>query len=123
MPNKKLNILSINYEIANWNIRELAIHTLKNLEIKFEHFIIETCNRVELVVWSDDLYIEELLKIETLSIAKVYKSKDAMEHLIYLCSGLKSQSFGDPQIFGQVKSSYFAFRDLGKNRKSIIKSI
>lgn len=79
-----------------------------------EVVILSTCNRTELYVVSPNN--PELIKswwLQTKSIDSAYKDYiivrteiDALRHLMKTASGLESMILGEPQVLGQVRSSY-----------------
>lgn len=83
--------------------------------------ILSTCNRLELWVNLEDdakvsLYecLCELKGIKDVSWKKYFverEGKEAVEHLFYLTSGLKSQILGEDQILTQVKEALSLARD------------
>ena len=77
-------------------------------------FILSTCNRTEIVGFSEHPYqliqllckfsdgtIEEFAKIST-----IYKNQEAIQHLFRIGTGLESQILGDYEIVGQLKQSF-----------------
>ena len=82
-----------------------------------ECFILSTCNRVEIYVYSNSENIEsEIIQfISSFHNLKIDKSpityqfmheRDAIYHLIKVASGTDSMIFGEPQIVNQIKQSY-----------------
>ena len=77
-------------------------------------FILSTCNRTEIVGFSEHPYqliqllckfsdgtVEEFAKIST-----IYKNQEAIQHLFRIGTGLESQILGDYEIVGQLKQSF-----------------
>jgi glutamyl-tRNA reductase len=84
-----------------------------------EYAVLNTCNRVEFYgVAETDAALEELQSRfcsfqgmspeEFLSIRQHAQGRQAVEHLLYVSSGLESQMLGETEILGQVKDAYAA---------------
>lgn len=118
-------MLGIDHNMAPVDIRALFAFTRKNtgealLKLKKEPgicgcIILSTCNRLELWVSTEEdekleLYqwLCRLKGIEGEEYRKYFISREneeAVEHLFYLTSGLKSQILGEDQILTQVKDA------------------
>lgn len=118
-------MLGIDHNMAPVDIRALFAFTRKNtgealLKLKKEPgicgcIILSTCNRLELWVSTEEnekpeLYqwLRRLKGIEGEEYRKYFISREneeAVEHLFYLTSGLKSQILGEDQILTQVKDA------------------
>ena len=118
-------MLGIDHNMAPVDIRALFAFTRKNtgealLKLKKEPgicgcIILSTCNRLELWVSTEEnekpeLYqwLCRLMGIEGEEYRKYFISREneeAVEHLFYLTSGLKSQILGEDQILTQVKDA------------------
>lgn len=88
---------------------------LKNMmKVSKESVIINTCNRTEIYLNSnneDDIEIESVFKLlewDEKYIGHVFKITgcNAVKHLMEVCSGFHSRILGEDQILGQVKRSY-----------------
>ncbi len=98
-----------------------AMENLKEYEGINGCVILSTCNRLELWVSQEadaeiSLYecLCELKGITDISWKKYFverEGKEAVEHLFYLTSGLKSQILGEDQILTQVKDALSLARD------------
>ncbi len=98
-----------------------AMQAIKELEGVHGCVILSTCNRME--VWAsveedwDGSLFESLCAIKQVS-GESYREyfvvrhdREAVEHLFYLTSGLKSQILGEDQILTQVKDALTLARD------------
>ena len=122
-----LSVLTINHNNSEISFLEnfafnkdnlhLALQALFKSEGIEECFILSTCNRVEIYVYSDIDNIEfEIIKfISNFHKFKMEKSpttyqfmhdKDAAYHLFKVASGSDSMIIGEPQIVNQIKESY-----------------
>jgi len=90
-----------------------------------EGMILSTCNRVELLTSQEanapDLleFVGSYFDIETSLLTPhmyEYRQENAVRHLFRVACSLDSMVIGEPQILGQVKSSYLAARSAGAIR-------
>ena len=104
------------------NQLEEATRSLMKAPGILEGMILSTCNRVELLTSQEadapDLleFIGGYFDIEPALLAPhmyEYRQEDAVRHLFRVASSLDSMVIGEPQILGQVKSSYLAARAAG----------
>src|SRR5712692_670963 len=124
----KLLITGVSHKTAPVEIRELlafsdtalpaALSQLKSREGVSEALILSTCNRVEVVVTSDDgvdLQSEVgafLVETRQASIASLgpclyhHEGREAIHHLFRVAASLDSMVVGEPQILGQLKAAY-----------------
>ena len=128
-------LLGLNHKTAPVELRErLAIgpqqledatRSLLQAPGVIEAMILSTCNRVELLTSlqpdAPDLlqFIESYFDIEREVIAPhiyEYRQENAVRHLFRVACSLDSMVIGEPQILGQVKSSYLAARSAGAIR-------
>src|SRR6202789_3696657 len=128
-------LLGLNHKTAPIELRErLAIgpqqleeatRSLLQAPGVIEAMILSTCNRVELLTSlqpdAPDLlqFIESYFDIEREVIAPhiyEYRQENAVRHLFRVACSLDSMVIGEPQILGQVKSSYLAARSAGAIR-------
>jgi len=127
--------LGINHQTAPVDVREkvafstdqvdAALRELKDLPAVNESVIVSTCNRTEiycdLEVNSAHSLAHWLSKYHGMSedslLPYIYQHTDqeAARHLFRVASGLDSMVLGEPQILGQLKTSY----DQARNGKSI----
>lgn len=126
-----ISMLGIDHSKAPVDIRALFSFTKKNAGEAMEEFqkeegvcgciILSTCNRLEIWVstqeeWQGSLY-EKLCSMKEVD-SEEYREyfierreKEAVEHLFYLTSGLKSQILGEDQILTQVKDALTLARE------------
>jgi glutamyl-tRNA reductase len=128
-------LLGLNHKTAPVELRErLAIgpqqleqatRSLLQSPGVLEGMILSTCNRVELFTSlqpdAPDLlqFIESYFDIEREVVAPhiyEYRQENAVRHLFRVACSLDSMVIGEPQILGQVKSSYLAARSAGAIR-------
>ena len=108
-----------------------AFSTFKKHSSVSECVIIQTCNRIELFVASDNHSVEKIKSTwasltgleenafrDTL---EVCENKDAYEHLLKLTSGLESLVVGEEQIIGQIKESISVARQAQASGKRLNK--
>lgn len=126
-----ISMLGIDYQKASVDIRADFSFTKKNAVTAMERLrqipgvlgciILSTCNRMEIWVsteedWEDSLY--EFLCEEKRKNPEEYRAyfterteEEAVEHLFYLTSGLKSQILAEDQIITQVKDALSLSRE------------
>lgn len=126
-----ISMIGIDHNRAPVDIRALFAFTKKNAGEAMEKIqkeegilgciLLSTCNRMELWVsvpedWEGCLY-EQLCRIKGVD-GEMYrpyfterKGREAIEHLFYLTSGLKSQILGEDQILTQVKDALSLARE------------
>lgn len=123
-------MIGIDHSMAPVDIRALFAFTKKEAGQAMEEIkkhdgisgciILSTCNRLELwvSVQEDEVSLYDLLckmkgieeqKYKDYFVAR--RDKDAVEHLFYLTSGLKSQIIGEDQILTQVKDALSLSRE------------
>ncbi|MGN0627196.1 MAG: glutamyl-tRNA reductase [Oscillospiraceae bacterium] len=126
-----IKMLGIDYNKASVDIRALFSFTKKNAGEAMEEFyreegvlgciIISTCNRMEIWAstaeeWEGSL-LDKLCSIKGVNTEEYREyfvsreDKDAVEHLFYLASGLKSQIIAEDQIITQVKDALTLSRE------------
>jgi len=131
-----LLVIGINHESASVDVRERvnfapermvpSLQALLSETPAEEAAILSTCNRTELYVVSSegedslsDKFIEWLGQhhdIERSAIADVcyvYQHDQALSHMMTVASGLDSMVLGEPQILGQMKSSFAVAQEAG----------
>lgn len=121
-------LLGINHETASVELREclafsedetadalVLLH--KNQFIK-EALIFSTCNRVEVLIVTEDMskaadaakaFLEEYKKVPAAQFEDAlyfYKGDEAVRHIFRVASSLDSMVVGEPQILGQIKEAY-----------------
>src|SRR5579883_602366 len=127
-PAMKLHLTGVSHKTAPVEIRERlafreeqlpsALADLKKREGVAEALILSTCNRVEIVVTTDDrfepesvvdAFLAERKAIDAAAIAPhLYRreGRDAIHHLFRVAASLDSMVVGEPQILGQLKTAY-----------------
>lgn len=125
--------LGLNHHTAPVDIRERAalgegqvgdaLSTLRQIETVNEAAIVSTCNRTEIycgmdrqdpasvVDWMHSYF--ELVDQGFEPYLFYHSDRDAVRHLMRVCSGLDSMILGEPQILGQIKSAYRDAEDHG----------
>src|ERR1700734_444300 len=128
-------LLGLNHKTAPIELRErLAIgpqeleeatRSLLQAPGVLEGMILSTCNRVELLTSQEPDaphlldFLGNYFGIEPQLLAPhlyEYRQQDAVRHLFRVACSLDSMVIGEPQILGQVKSSYLAARSAGAVR-------
>ncbi|MDY6848869.1 MAG: glutamyl-tRNA reductase [Thermodesulfobacteriota bacterium] len=97
---------------------EKPLHALVALPSVTEGLIVSTCNRVELYVTSRDAeeainqlthFLADFHQLQVEDLAPhlyAHKGPEAIRHLFRVASSLDSMVIGEPQILGQIKTSY-----------------
>lgn len=123
--------LGINHKTASVDVREKvafapehvvsALQSARSLPEVSEVAILSTCNRTELyceveegshgrlLAWLSEYHEVSLPDLEKSSYC--YWHEDAARHMMKVASGLDSLVLGEPQILGQLKSSYATARE------------
>jgi glutamyl-tRNA reductase len=121
-----LTVLGINHRTAPVEIRgqvafppeqiERALGELRAMEGVHEAAILSTCNRTELYCAREDtspgLLTEWLCRFHRLETDSLqphlyaYQEEEAVRHVLRVAAGLDSLVLGEPQILGQMKTSY-----------------
>lgn len=140
---RRIKILSVTYKEAAIDVREKLSIGAESLQIVLmalldqaeisEAVVINTCNRVELVVsscgdrYTDEAVFNSMLKVLATvssipeqainSMARKYIGRDAVNHLCCTSAGLDSMVFGEPQILGQVKNAYYQSHKIGGTKE------
>ena len=121
-------LLGINHNTAPIELRECiaftedqsksALHSLMRKAFIKEALLFSTCNRVEVLVVTDDsnravaetkTFIAESNKIpleQFESALYVHKGNEAVRHVFRVAASLDSMIVGEPQILGQIKAAY-----------------
>lgn len=117
-------VLGINHHTAPVSVREkvvfpleklsLYLHDLINNENIQEAVILSTCNRSELYCETD--HIEKLVdwfsrqhqlsQTELRPVMYIHQDSAAIEHIMRVACGLDSMILGEPQILGQMKTTF-----------------
>ncbi len=121
-------LLGINHNTAPIEVRECiaftedqsksALHSLMRKTFIKEALLFSTCNRVEVLVVTDDStravaetknFIAEFNKIpleQFESALYVHEGNEAVRHVFRVAASLDSMVVGEPQILGQIKAAY-----------------
>ncbi len=121
-------LIGLNHQTAPVELREClaftadetvdALDLLRKYPVVKEAILFSTCNRVEVLVASDNMseaedsvksFIAEFKKEDRLSFETalyVYHGDDAVRHVFRVVSSLDSMMVGEPQILGQIKAAY-----------------
>ncbi|MGL1930646.1 MAG: glutamyl-tRNA reductase [Desulfotalea sp.] len=126
MASKEIVLIGVNHKTAPVAVREKialadnyesALTRLRDDVNCEEHYLLSTCNRVEVIVCHDgncrveDEIIKFLFagRLDAEDISKylyVYKGIDAVQHLFTVAASLDSMVVGEAQILGQLKDAY-----------------
>ena len=118
--------LGLNHHTAPVDIRERAaiaegqlgeaLKTLRQVEPVNEAAIVSTCNRTEIYCGMDTQNIQAVVEWMHRYFEQQdqgfepylfhHSDRDAVRHLMRVCSGLDSMVLGEPQILGQIKRAY-----------------
>ena len=118
--------LGLNHHTAPVDIRERAaigegqvgsaLHTLKDVGAVNEAAIVSTCNRTEIYCGMERQdsaavvdWMHRYFKLRDQGFKPYlfhHADREAVRHLMRVCSGLDSMILGEPQILGQIKSAY-----------------
>ncbi|MFK8076061.1 MAG: glutamyl-tRNA reductase [Granulosicoccus sp.] len=118
--------LGLNHHTAPVDIRERAaiaegqlgeaLHNLRQIDAVNEAAIVSTCNRTEIYCGMDTQdakvvvdWMQSYFKLRDQGFEPYlfhHSDRDAVRHLMRVCSGLDSMILGEPQILGQIKSAY-----------------
>ncbi len=134
------SVISINHEIAPLEVRERysmddtkvgsLYAELQSNSLVSETLVLNTCNRFELYTQLTDeaterCVLETLAKAYSVEVTELEKhlhfrsGRNAVQHLIEVAAGLRSQITGEAEIFGQVKAAYALSQDRGYAGKTI----
>ena len=124
----KLHVTGLNHRTAPVEVRErfafdasslpIALQSLKNSNGVHESLILSTCNRVEIVVVTDDNQnasnsVEGFLHLAKPAHLYHFEDRDAIRHLFRVASSLDSMVVGEPQILGQLKEAWSLAKEQG----------
>jgi len=133
-------VLSISHEVAPMEVRERYSMDTRQIENLYgelrnhngiqESLVLNTCNRFELYVQAQapseiEATIELLASVNGTQKSDVSdhlhirSGQDAVQHLIEVSAGLRSQITGEAEIFGQVKDAYAFSQKRGSAGKVI----
>jgi glutamyl-tRNA reductase len=131
----KLLITGVSHKTAPVEVREClafrqeslaaALGDLQSREGVLESVILSTCNRVEIMVTTDDsvdpsaivdsfLSDHKCIAVSTIG-PHLYRleGRAAIHHLFRVAASLDSMVIGEPQILGQLKTAYAEAKDAG----------
>ncbi|HJW98664.1 MAG TPA: glutamyl-tRNA reductase [Terriglobales bacterium] len=127
----KLQLVGVNHKTApievrerlaipEWRLEEATRKLLQHPGI-CECVVFSTCNRVELVMSSEDGadlrgFFRDYLLTDVSTIREylyAYSSDDVVRHVFRVAASLDSMVVGEPQILGQVKHSYLVAKAVG----------
>lgn len=138
--NDSFIVISINHEIAPLEVRERFSVDNSKVELLYqqlhsgqqitESLVLNTCNRFELYTQLDNgtphAHVIQLLanfyQVEPADVEKhlhLRTGQEAIQHLIEVSAGLRSQITGEAEIFGQVKAAYAESQNRGHAGKII----
>lgn len=81
--------------------------------------LLQTCNRVEILVRGDAKTLSQFLRAENKTGFYILEGEDALTHLLELSAGTKSLIVGEDQILGQLKKALLLAEE-NKSSDSII---
>ncbi len=121
-------LLGLNHKTAPVELREClafskeetdtALKTFQESPVISEVVLISTCNRVEILLATDDkpnavdtvkMFLHEFKNLPTSEFEKalyIHVGNDAIRHVFRVASSLDSMVVGEPQILGQIKEAY-----------------
>ena len=131
----KLLVTGVSHKTAPVEVRERlafreetlasSLADLKSRDGVAEALILSTCNRVEIMLTTDDT-VDPQSVIETFLAERKsidagqlgahlfsHEGKDAIHHLFRVAASLDSMVIGEPQILGQLKIAYAHAKDCG----------
>jgi glutamyl-tRNA reductase len=129
-------LLGVNHRSASLDIREKVVFAPKNMTKALQNLIksldiseaaiLSTCNRTEIYIVTSNDFINsnskvldwltgyhQLMQSSLNSYYYTYENEYAVRHLMRVASGLDSMILGEPQILGQLKSSYAVAQKAG----------
>jgi len=131
----KLLVTGVSHKTAPVEVRErlafreetlaAALADLKSRDGVSEALILSTCNRVEIMLTTDDAadpqavvesFLAERKAIDASQLGAhlfIHEGKDAIHHLFRVAASLDSMVIGEPQILGQLKTAYGHAKDCG----------
>ncbi len=133
MSGEKIMLLGVNHKTTPVEVREKmavtegyepALLRLKALKECRECYLLSTCNRVELLLVTeqpeelkkkilDFLFGAEVSREQSRDYLYTYYDEDAVHHLFMVAASLDSMIVGEAQILGQIKEAYRHAAGLG----------
>ncbi len=115
--------------VPDWRLEEATRRLLQSPRVD-EAFILSTCNRVEILVANSDEsesgvsaltsavqnFLRDYFQVDLGDLAAhlyEFRHQEAMRHIFRVAASLDSMIVGEPQILGQVKSSFAMARAVG----------
>jgi len=121
-------LLGLNHKTAPVELREClvlsqeetskALKAFQESPVISEAVLVSTCNRVEILMATEDksnavraakMFLSEFKKLPASEFEKslyIHKGDDAVRHMFRVASSLDSMVVGEPQILGQIKEAY-----------------
>jgi glutamyl-tRNA reductase len=126
MPHDSIVLLGVNHKTTPLEIREkLALsdgyqeplRVLASIKGINEHYLLSTCNRVEVVYTTENpadvkqevlkfLFGDNVPRKDLNRYVYHYENEEAVQHLFMVASSLDSMIVGEAQILGQLKEAY-----------------
>ena len=125
---QEIVLIGLNHKTAPIELRECmafsseetqtGIDDLKNAPFINEVFLLSTCNRVEILLTTDECppAVQEIKKFisqrkniplkDFESALYIHREEAAVRHIFRVAGSLDSMVLGEPQILGQIKESY-----------------
>jgi glutamyl-tRNA reductase len=121
-------LLGLNHKTAPVALREClafspdetsaVLRAFQESPVISEAVLVSTCNRVEILMATEDkssavrtakMFLSEFKKLPASQFEKslyIHKGDDAVRHMFRVASSLDSMVVGEPQILGQIKEAY-----------------
>jgi len=121
-------LLGLNHKTAPVGLREClafspdetstVLRAFQESPVIREAVLVSTCNRVEILMATEDkanavrtakMFLSEFKKLPASEFEKslyIHKGDDAVRHMFRVASSLDSMVVGEPQILGQIKEAY-----------------
>jgi len=121
-------LLGLNHKTAPVALREClafspdetsaVLRAFQESPVISEGVLVSTCNRVEILMATEDkanavraakMFLSEFKKLPASEFEKslyIHKGDDAVRHMFRVASSLDSMVVGEPQILGQIKEAY-----------------
>lgn len=98
-------------EAATADSQKTLVADLCSTPVVDEAYALQTCNRVEAYVVTDEAAVGKELLAETFAdapedIVRELGHEESLEHLLRVSSGLESLVLGEDQILGQIRDAY-----------------
>ncbi len=133
MPGERIILLGVNHKTTPVHVREKMALTggyeepligLRKIDGCKEHYLLSTCNRVELLLVAEPgaelendiitfLFGEQIPPQECREYLYIYYDDEAVNHFFMVAASLDSMIVGEAQILGQLKEAYRFAAGLG----------